>query len=126
LEVQRLRAFDNKVISYAARLKEIWISEKYRREKYRQRDADARASLYQSMAAQVRELIVALDSSDFIESELLNCREQYLNAGRVLALAYTALETGDEAEAHLKEFSYYLDNASGELNKLWKEQGNRK
>ena len=107
-------------------MKEIWISEKYRRTKYLKRDREARADTYRSLADQVYELVLAMENTDYNDSELLNCREQYLNAGRALARAYESLMSSDIANEHLKDFSYYLDNAGAELNRLWKEYGNRK
>ena len=67
-----------------------------------------------------------MENTELNDSELLDCREQYLNAGRSLARAYEELKRGDLAEDLLKEFAYYLDNAGSELNRLWKEHGKRK
>ena len=126
MDIQRLRAFDNQAITYTARLKEIWISEKYRRGKYLRRDGGVRADLYEDLADQVRGLVGDLENTRFNDSELLDCREQYLNAGRALIGAYEELKSKELAEEQLKDFAYYLDNAGVELNRLWKKYGNRR
>ncbi len=120
LEEQRLRKFDHKMMKYDAQIKEIWISEKYRRTKYLGKESAGRQKIYRELATRVSELVRELEETEFIESELVNCRDEYLRAGKALLKAYEAAEKNDPDDIRdFAEYTYYAQTAREELNRLW-------
>jgi hypothetical protein len=111
------------IIRYAARCKEIWIYEKYRREKSIKKSESFRINYYAALCKDVNDLVMELENTEFVDSELLECREQYLNAGRALEKAFECQKRGDPLDESMKEYLYYMDNGASELTRLWKEYG---
>lgn len=123
MDWQRLRSFDGMIIRYAARCKEIWIYEKYRREKTLGKGESFRKEYYGGLSSDMNDLILGLENTDFTDSELLECRDHYLNAGRSLKKALDAQKDGAPMDEFLKEYQYSMDSGASELTRLWKEYG---
>jgi hypothetical protein len=119
LDVTRLKKFDHEIISYASRIKELWISEKYRRETYFEAAKEKFTATYRQFVNDASALVERLENTDFIESEFANCRDQYILAGRSLVKGYEDMARGGNGQPHLTEFQYHLDNGSIELKHIW-------